>query len=281
MIRFPNLLLLTAMFVGLGGCAAKNIEGGWPSKDAEIAFLRAQVVALKTNVVDCQQELDATAGQRAQVRSLELSLEDCQQSLADGSTETALPPAEREEIARSLYDRIEEELAQGNVEEARSLLDTFMSEYPGGSMARTAQRLHSALEVVGQKAPSLEVEQWFGGEEGSWGEVTLVVFFEPWCSHCQREVPSLNAKYLESYQAAGLTLLGLTRLTRGSTEQSLRDFISEKGLGFPIAKEDGAMTRAFAVIGIPAAAIVHDGTIVWRGHPSVLPWAWLDTLLAP
>ena len=281
MLRFPNLLLLTAMFLGLGGCAAKNIEGGWPSKDAEIAFLRAQVVALESNVGDCQQELDATAGQRAQVRSLELSLEDCQQSLADETGEPALLPAEKEALARSIYDQVEEQLAQANVEEARSLLDKIMSEYPGGSAARTAQRLRTALEVIGQPAPTLEVEQWFGGEEGSWGEVTLAVFFEPWCSHCQREVPSLNAKYLESYQEAGLTLLGLTRLTRGSTEQALRDFIAEKDLGFPIAKEDGAMTQAFAVTGIPAAAIVHDGTIVWRGHPSVLPWAWLDTLLAP
>jgi hypothetical protein len=30
------------------------------------------------------------------------------------------------------------------------------------------------------------------------------------------------------------------------------------------------MSRRFAVSGVPAAAVIKDGKIVWRGHPSRL-----------
>ena len=37
-----------------------------------------------------------------------------------------------------------------------------------------------------------------------------------------------------------------------------------------MAKEGGDVSKEFAVSGIPAAAIVKDGEIVWRGHPGRL-----------
>ena len=37
-----------------------------------------------------------------------------------------------------------------------------------------------------------------------------------------------------------------------------------------MAKESGDASKAFGVSGIPAAAVVKDGKVVWRGHPGRL-----------
>ena len=47
----------------------------------------------------------------------------------------------------------------------------------------------------------------------------------------------------------------------------------------PIAKEGGAYSSVFNVSGIPAAAIVKDGKIIWRGHPARLDKTMLEGLL--
>jgi thioredoxin-like negative regulator of GroEL len=39
---------------------------------------------------------------------------------------------------------------------------------------------------------------------------------------------------------------------------------------YPIAKETGELSRYFNVSGIPAAAVIKDGKVVWRGHPAQL-----------
>ena len=42
-------------------------------------------------------------------------------------------------------------------------------------------------------------------------------------------------------------------------------------VSYPIAKESGdALSKHFGVRGIPAAAMVKDGKVVWRGHPARL-----------
>jgi len=48
-------------------------------------------------------------------------------------------------------------------------------------------------------------------------------------------------------------------------------FLSEQKVTYPIAKEQGdSMSKAYGVKGIPAAAVVKDGKVVWRGHPAKL-----------
>lgn len=44
--------------------------------------------------------------------------------------------------------------------------------------------------------------------------------------------------------------------------------IEDYNLTFAIGKEDGTATTQFAVTGIPAAALIQDGVVVWRGHPA-------------
>ena len=66
-------------------------------------------------------------------------------------------------------------------------------------------------------------------------------------------------------------VIGLTKQTRNITNAQVTSFIEEKGIEYPIAKEkQDFVSGHFSVRGIPAAAVVKDGKVVWRGHPARL-----------
>ena len=152
--------------------------------------------------------------------------------------------------------------------------------YGDTTTAKRAQSLNAELSVVGKPAPAdLKVEKWYQGQN----EVhidqgpTLVVFWEVWCPHCKREVPKLEATY-EKYKGK-LQVVGLTKITKSSTEEKVQEFITEQKVSYPIAKEDGTLSTYFGVSGIPAAAVVKNGKVIWRGHPAQLDEAKLKSWL--
>ena len=222
--------------------------------------------------------LTAEAGEvedlRAQVNALQAELAQC--LTAQGNVGSA---EENEAAARALFEAAQTAARAGNLKEAQGILDDLMARYGNTRTASRATRLQGELAVVGNMAPRIEADHWFGGEAGQWGEVTLVVFFETWCPHCRREIPNVNALYRDTYRSRGLTVLGFTKVTRSSTEATVRDFVAEHGLVFPIAKETGSMSEAFVVSGIPAAAVVVRGEVVWRGHPGTLSSEQFDQWL--
>ena len=63
-------------------------------------------------------------------------------------------------------------------------------------------------------------------------------------------------------------MVGLTTFSRNKTEDEVGAFLKEKKVTYPVAKHDGKINDTFKVGGIPAAALVKDGKIIWRGHPS-------------
>jgi len=186
--------------------------------------------------------------------------------------------AGREE-ALALYDKIDGLVATGNVDQAQRELTAFEEKYAGTQAAGYTASLKRELAVVGKDAPAdWSIEKWFQGESDvklDGRQPTLIVFWESWCPHCRHEVPKLEQVY-ESYKDKGLQVIGVTRLTRDATEESVSSFIAEQSVKYPIAKESGALAEYFNVKGIPAAAVVRNGKIVWRGHPVRLT----DELLA-
>jgi len=154
-----------------------------------------------------------------------------------------------------------------NYDVAKAKLATLKAEYPTTRAARAAQRIDAELAIIGKPAPDLSVEKWFQGNQDTLSDgTTLVVFWELWCPHCKREVPKMTATH-EKWGAKGLNVIGLTKMTRDTTEDAVTAFIKDNNVSYPMAKEAGGMSTAFGVRGIPAAAVVKDGTIVWRGHP--------------
>ena len=104
--------------------------------------------------------------------------------------------------------------------------------------------------------------------------VSLVVFWEKWCPHCRRELPEMEATYQEYKDRMGF--VALTKQSKNTTDEAVQEFIDEHSLTYPMGKEDGSMSNAYAVSGIPAAAVVKDGKVVWRGHPGSLSNDMLD-----
>ncbi len=180
-----------------------------------------------------------------------------------------------EAAANELYGEISKAVGAGDYDTAKKKLAELDQKYAGTTAAKRAGKLRAELKVIGKEVPSDwagKIDEWY---QGSASDVdltkgtTLIVFWEVWCPHCRREVPKLKDTY-EKYHGKGLGVVGLTRITKSATPEKVRDFIKEQEIPYPIAKENGELASYFNVSGIPAAALVKDGKIVWRGHPARL-----------
>lgn len=206
----------------------------------------------------------------ARVEALEKRVESVESRPA-GAT-TAGPSAEDEAAAQKLYAEISDALANGDVDGARTKTDLGLKQYGKTKTASRFVRIKQELDVFGKEVSNPETEKWFVGSEADMSlesGTTLVVFWEVWCPHCQREVPELQAMH-EKYEGKGLDIIGLTKITKSATEEKVTSFIADNNVTYPMAKETGTASRDFAVSGIPAAAVVKDGKVVWRGHPGRL-----------
>lgn len=193
---------------------------------------------------------------------------------AGGANAAAAANAEQE--ALDLYKKGREAMGKGDNAEAKKLFEQLVKDYSGSRAAQAAQRVLAELSVVGKEISELEVEEWYQGETTLGAhDTTLLVFWEVWCPHCKREVPKLQETYTK-YEGKGLGVVGLTKLSRGKTKEDVDAFIKEQGVGYPIAKETGTMSDFFGVSGVPAAAVVKGGEVVWRGHPAQLTDAQIE-----
>ena len=82
-------------------------------------------------------------------------------------------------------------------------------------------------------------------------------------------MPKLEQIYSD-LKSDGLQLLGLTKINRSATEEGVISFVEENNVSYPMAKENGSTSTYFNVSGVPAAAVVKNGKIIWRGHPARL-----------
>lgn len=209
---------------------------------------------------------------QAEVASSRAELAACEDNLSraqNAHRNQEQADAKAEEAANALYSQANDAMGRGDVDAARQALDELQKNYGDTRVASRASRLAKELAVVGMTAPPVEVDYWFQGSVDVNSGTTLVVFWEAWCPHCRRELPNLDETY-ERLGPEGLKVVGFTKITKSSTEASVRDFIAENEIGFPLAKETGTLTTAYSVSGIPAAAVVKDGVVVWRGHPARL-----------
>ena len=177
-----------------------------------------------------------------------------------------------EKAASDLYSAVTKAMQSGNIGTAKAKLAELKGKYSNTTAYRRARKLERELEVIGKAAPkTLGEVQWLANEvkvDLHSDTPTLLVFWEVWCPHCRREVPKIEAT--ANKYSGKLNVVGLTKITRSATEDSVNEFIAENKLTYPLAKENGDLSKHFNVSGIPAAAAVKDGKIVWRGHPGRL-----------
>ena len=211
------------------------------------------------------------------VEALEERLERLERAFAQKENK-----AELEARARTEFSAIRALVAEDKFGEAKSDLERFLRTYDDPRTTPAARSLAKELSVIGTNVPARwGIEKWFQGGEAalrSRQEPTLLVFWETWCVYCRQQLPEIQALY-EELKAEGLEIVGLTTISGSATERGVKNMIDRFNLSFPVAKEDGSVGRTFVISGIPMAAVVKEGKIIWRGHPGRLTQekirAWL------
>jgi tetratricopeptide (TPR) repeat protein len=108
------------------------------------------------------------------------------------------------------------------------------------------------------------------------GAPTLVFFWESWCPYCQLFISELDGLLAEIEPS--LQVIGMTSLNNGMREDDAESFIERNHLSFPSAVYDGKVFDDLGFTGWPSAVALHDGNIVWKGHPDTISRAFLEGL---
>ncbi len=140
-----------------------------------------------------------------------------------------------------------------------------------------AQALYNESSV----ADHLDIEQWLQGEiDLASGKPTVLTFFETWCPYSQTAMPKLERVH-QQYGDDGIQVVGVTQMTKTSTEDKVRRFIQDKELTYPVCREGGEASRRYNPRGdTPATVVIRDGKLLWYGHPQRLSDAMLSSLIA-
>jgi thiol-disulfide isomerase/thioredoxin len=251
MLRLKTLSIILALLA-----VAAIVVSPVLSQDGDAQQLEARVKALENRIAT----LEKTLAQR--LTAIERKV-----AQGGGAAQQVDPKAE------AAYAEVTKLMAAGDYEQAKTSMAEFMKTYGSSTTAKKARRTYQELSVIGKTAPAeWKIEKWYQGESDvdlAGGKTTLLVFWEEWCPHCKREVPKMQALY-NGLKGDGLQVVGLTKITRSSTEEKVTSFISEAQIAYPVAKETGELSSYFNVSGIPAAAVIKDGKVVWRGHPAQL-----------
>ncbi len=247
-LRTLSIVLFLLVFVMAASCSSPVGETG--------KGLEKKVEALEKKVTTLEKAMDKRL----------LAIEKKQQ--------VAENKAMLEKDASKALSAITVLISKDDIEGAKKSLGDFFKKYGTTRVAKRAIKIKNELAVIGKDAPKdWGIEKWFQGKDkidlASKEKTTLVVFWETWCPHCRNEAPKIQDKY-DSYQDSGLQVIGVTKINKSATEEKVVAFIAEKDLNYPMAKENGSLTKYFNVSGIPAAALVSKGKVVWRGHPARL-----------
>ena len=195
---------------------------------------------------------------------------------AAANAEAADPEAER--AAGALLQAMNKAMEAGEIDEAKAKLAELKAKFGATRTARAAARVEAELNVFGKDALGFKsVDKWHQGNvDIANGDATLLVFWEVWCPHCKREVPKMQKIY-DDYGPKGLQVVGLTKQSRDKSDADVMAFLEENDVKYPTAKENGDLSTHYGVRGVPAAAVVKDGKVVWRGHPSRITDAMMDS----
>lgn len=200
---------------------------------------------------------------------LEERLEAVEARPAGNQGEPEMSP--HEQAAFEKWQELMSDYQAGKIDKVLEHIKVIETDFADTPALQAIQDIKAELSVIGSEPPPLETKKWFTGSATGYGDskVTMVVFWELWCPHCRREVPKLEETY-NKYKGQGLNVIGLTQMSRDPAEDEVTGFLSENNVTYPTALIGPGPAEAFKVSGIPAAALVKDGKIIWRGHPGML-----------
>lgn len=235
-------------------------------QQGRVSELETQLSAVQDELSTLQQSHDAVTAQRD---ALEEKLDICRSD-----------PSEVDRAAVDIYEQMIAAQRQWDATSAREALHRLQDFYPHTNAGRIAERTAAELDVMGMPAVSLEGVQWLN-TAGSEARVTVLVFFEEWCPLCREDLP-VHVEKQAQLAAQGIALIGLTEINRTSTAEKVRALLDTAGATFPVGQvPDRTIHDAYNVTGIPAAAVVVDGVVVWRGNSRLLDWERVAQVATP
>ncbi len=176
---------------------------------------------------------------------------------------------------RALYSVANGAWSDEDYETAKRYFQSLVDRYPADGLSKRSRKNIDAIGIIGQAAPELAIDHWFGGETSlaaNEGKVVMLAFWNEWCPHCKREMPKLQQLH-EKYADRGLVLISVTKHTKSQTDEKIQAFLEQKGVTFPCAVEAAGYqtTRDYGVSGVPAGVVIdRTGKIAWRNHPARL-----------
>jgi len=145
-----------------------------------------------------------------------------------------------------------------------------------GLLALSLATVRADALGVGDPAPELKVGGWVQGgpidrldPEGTY----VVEFWATWCGPCVRGIPHVNEL---AGRFTNVTFIGMNVWEgEGDVSAKVAAFVKKMGadMTYPVAIEGDEQfmakewMEAAGQDGIPAAFVVHRGTIAWIGHP--------------
>lgn len=187
------------------------------------------------------------------------------------------PDSYRLEAIRTGFAEIRERYTVLDIAGTQQRMTKLETDQPTVMQEPIYQRLKRDIKVVNRPAGDLKGVNWLQGKTDlTISPVTLVVFWESWCPHCQDSMPLIQQMF-QKYHVKGLNVIGLTKISKPANMTTVIQFIAENEIEFSIGKDPGRVSDHFGVAGVPAAAIVKEGVIIWRGNPE---WINEQTVLA-
>jgi thiol-disulfide isomerase/thioredoxin len=142
---------------------------------------------------------------------------------------------------------------------------------------------------VGDVAPALKPQKWLQGEPVTAfakDKTYIIECWATWCGPCVAVIPHVNALHTK-FKDKGLVIVGMNVWEDEIDKPT--EFLKKKGDGmaYRVAFDGGqsgdtanSWLKAAGVNGIPHAFAVHDGKIIWHGHPGELEDAVVASMIA-
>ena len=126
------------------------------------------------------------------------------------------------------------------------------------------KHLYASVDLRGQRAPKLAVEEWVkGGKPSRAGKTVLVDLWATWCPSCRDLIPELN-RWSEKFKNK-LVVVGIS----DESASTVKEFMSSHPMNYHVAVDSQQrLEKALMVEGIPHVLVISpDGIVRWQGYP--------------
>ena len=125
---------------------------------------------------------------------------------------------------------------------------------------------------VGDSLPEFRVTDlvggnWTGDGLAHSGKVVVILFFNPGCEDCRKEMPRLSSAYNHLEEVYGEEHIQFIGIGRESNETQTMEFVQKFGVRFPMCpQKDRKVFELFATLSIPRIYITDTEGIVRYIH---------------